>query len=70
MAVFMVQKRKAFYKHLGNFLIILDEFKSIRNPAELSKIAAARKPSMLLLPYGIPICIGSIGFFLYHYKMY
>ncbi|MFO1021952.1 MAG: prepilin peptidase [Planctomycetales bacterium] len=70
MAVVMVQRRQAFFKHFGNFLLILDEFKTVKNPVELSKIAAVRKPTMLLLPYGIPICIGSIGFFLYHYKMY
>jgi prepilin peptidase CpaA len=36
---------------------------SIRNPVQLSVIAAERKPRMLLLPYGIPICIGTIGYF-------
>ena len=46
----------------------MEEFKTIKNPAKLSEIAAERKPRMLLLPYGIPICIGSIGFFLYNYK--
>ncbi|MFM7919047.1 MAG: prepilin peptidase, partial [Planctomycetaceae bacterium] len=38
---------------------------SIRNPEKLSAIAAERKPRMLLLPYGIPICIGTIGYFCY-----
>lgn len=37
----------------------------IRDPYELSKIAAERKPTMFLLPYGIPICIGTIGYFVY-----
>ena len=35
------------------------------DPKELSQIAAKRKPSMLLLPYGIPICVGSIAYFFY-----
>jgi prepilin peptidase CpaA len=41
------------------------EFARVKNPRELSQIAAERKPQMLLLPYGIPICIGSIAYFLY-----
>ena len=65
MALVMVIHRKSFKKHYANFLMIVTEWLSVRNPKELSQIAAERKPSMLLLPYGIPICIGSIGYFLY-----
>lgn len=65
MAVGMVLYRRSFQKHYTNFLVILTEWLSIRNPRELHRIAADRKPSMLLLPYGIPICIGSIGYFAY-----
>jgi len=35
----------------------------IRDPNQLSAIAAERKPTMLLLPYGIPIMIGTISYF-------
>jgi len=65
MAVLMVWYKKSFAKHYGNFLMILSEWLTIRDPKELSRIAAERKPTMFLLPYGIPICIGSIGYFLY-----
>lgn len=65
MAVLMVLHRKAFVKHYAQMLTILDEWTTIRNPKELSRIAAERKPTMYLLPYGIPICIGSIGYFFY-----
>ncbi len=65
MAVAMVLYRKSFQKHYANFLMILTEWMQIKNPRELSNIAAERKSSMLLLPYGIPICIGSIGYFTY-----
>ena len=65
MALVMVWKRGSFQKHYLNFLIILTEWLQVRNPSELSKIAAERKSSMLLLPYGIPICVGSIGYFAY-----
>jgi hypothetical protein len=32
----------------------------IKDPEQLAAIAADRKPSMMLLPYGIPIAIGTI----------
>ena len=65
MAVLMVAYRKNFVKHYANLLTILSEWKTIKDPRELARIAAERKPTMLLLPYGIPICIGSIGYFFY-----
>lgn len=66
LAVLMVARKRAFDKHAVNFLVILNEWISIRDPSKLAEIAAERKPSMMLLPYGIPICIGSIGYFLYN----
>src|ERR1700733_9965327 len=65
MAVAMVLWRKAFDKHYAQLLMILSEWMTIKNPRELSRIAAERKPKMLLLPYGIPICVGSIAYFFY-----
>lgn len=65
MAVIMVLWRKSARHHYENFLMILSEWMVIRRPTELARIAAERKPRMLLLPYGIPICIGSIGYFMY-----
>lgn len=63
LAVGMVLYRKSFTKHRLQFMSILREILVIRDPNELSKIAAERKPSMLLLPYGIPIAIGTIAYF-------
>lgn len=65
MAIGMVAYRRAWKKHFGNFGMILMEFLTVRSPRELSAIAKERKPQMLLLPYGIPICIGSIAYFFY-----
>lgn len=70
MAVGMVLYRRAAVKHWANAQKILNEWLTIRDPRKLSEIAAARKPTMLLLPYGIPICIGSIGYFAYAGLMY
>lgn len=70
MAVAMVVHRRAAVKHYANAITILREWLTIRDPRQLSQIAAQRKPNMLLLPYGIPICIGSIGYFVYAGLMY
>ena len=35
----------------------------VRDPNQLSAIAAERKSRMMLLPYGIPIAIGTIAYF-------
>jgi prepilin peptidase CpaA len=64
-AVGMVAMRRAFKKHLSQFQMILGEILTIRNPSELATMAAERKSSMLLLPYGIPIAIGTIAYFIY-----
>jgi prepilin peptidase CpaA len=63
LAVGMVLCRKAWKKHSDQFWMILNEILVIRNPETLSAIAAERKSSMLLLPYGIPIAIGTIAYF-------
>ena len=63
LAVGMVLIRRAWGKHSHQMMAILNEIVTIRDPNQLSAIAAERKSSMLLLPYGIPIAIGSIAYF-------
>jgi prepilin peptidase CpaA len=63
LAVGMVLARKAWTKHKNQFWMIYNEIITIKNPEVLAGIAAQRKSSMLLLPYGIPICIGTILYF-------
>ncbi len=62
-AVGMVLIRKSWGKHKNQFLTIVNEMVTIGNPNELATIAAQRKSSMLLLPYGIPLAIGTIVYF-------
>jgi prepilin peptidase CpaA len=62
-ALLMVLARKSWHKHHNQFWMIWNEVLTVKNPEQLSAIAAQRKPSMLLLPYGIPIAIGSIAYF-------
>jgi len=65
MAVAMVVARRAWKKHQDQFWLILNEIMVIKDPEKLAEIAAERKSRMLLLPYGIPIAIGTIGYFLW-----
>ena len=62
-AILMVLYRRAWVKHRDQFWMIWAEVLTVRNPEKLSTIAAERKSSMLLLPYGIPIAIGTIAYF-------
>jgi prepilin peptidase CpaA len=63
LAVAMAAKRRSLGKHTLQAKTILNEIVTIRDPKALSAIAAERKSSMLLLPYGIPIAIGAILYF-------
>jgi prepilin peptidase CpaA len=62
-AVAMIVCSGRLYRHLGMIHTIGREVLTLRNPAVLAERAAERKPSMLLLPYGIPIAVGSILYF-------
>jgi len=64
-ALLMVLLRKEWHKHYSQYWAIWNEIVTIRDPEKLSAIAAKRKSSMLLLPYGIPIAIGTIAYFAY-----
>jgi prepilin peptidase CpaA len=50
-------------RHWVMFQTIGHEILSIRNPARLAELAGERKKTMMLLPYGIPIAVGSILYF-------
>lgn len=63
MAIVMVAWSGNWIRHYAMALQILHEWKTIRKPAELAAIARERKPRMMLLPYGIPMAIGSIMYF-------
>jgi prepilin peptidase CpaA len=62
-AVGMVLYRRKWQHHTSQFWSIFMEILVVRDPTALSTIAAQRKPTMLLLPYGIPIALGAITYF-------
>ena len=53
----------ALFQHLAMMQTICREVLAVRNPTALSELAGRRKPNMLLLPYGIPIAVGTIACF-------
>jgi prepilin peptidase CpaA len=59
----MVLASGDWIRHWVMFQTIGHEILTIRNPVELAVRAGERKKTMMLLPYGIPIAIGSIGYF-------
>lgn len=63
LAVAMIVWSGKIQKHYHQFWLIFNEIVTIRNPEKLSAIAKERKPSMYLLPYGIPLAIGTILYF-------
>jgi prepilin peptidase CpaA len=62
-AIAMVLVRRQWHHHFCQFFSILTEIWIIRDPETLSAIAADRKSTMMLLPYGIPIALGTIAYF-------
>ena len=62
-AVGMVIYRRKWQHHKSQFWAILTEIMVVRDPNKLSEIAAERKSRMMLLPYGIPIALGTIVYF-------
>ncbi len=64
-AVAMVLLRRQWHHHARQFCTIVNEIAVVRSPSTLAATAAERKSSMLLLPYGIPIALGTIAYFFF-----
>ena len=62
MALAMIAWSGDWARHFAMFHTICNEIVTIRNPTKLAEIAAERKPRMTLLPYGIPLTVGSIAY--------
>ena len=65
LAIAMVLIRGKWKHHYNQFWLIAREIATIKDPEKLSEIAAQRKPTMMLLPYGIPIAISTMGYFVW-----
>ncbi len=64
MALIMMVASGRFSMHMQRMRMLACEWATIRNPATLAEIAAERKPTMTLLPYGIPMAVGTVAYFM------
>ncbi|HPM81398.1 MAG TPA: A24 family peptidase [Candidatus Anammoximicrobium sp.] len=61
-AISLVVWRRDWRKHWNQFQMIFFEVMTIRDPEALSVLAAERKDSMALLPYAVPIMLGTVSY--------
>jgi len=64
-AVCMMAVRRQFRANLDNTRAILGDLIKAPSVGEIAGRAAQRKPRMHLLPYGIPLCIGFVGYLIF-----
>jgi prepilin peptidase CpaA len=64
LAVGMIFLRGQFGKNMSNTRAILSDLFGGKGIGHASDKAAERKPTMHLLPYGIPLCLGFISYLL------
>lgn len=65
MGLVMMAWSGRFGEHWERMLTIGMEVVVVQDPVKLSEAAAKRKASMTLLPYAIPMAVGTIGYFAY-----
>jgi len=65
MALVMIAIGGRWRKHLVQMKMISEEIVVLKDPNRLFERAAQRKPTMMLLPYGIPMTIAALGYFFF-----
>lgn len=65
-AIAMIVHKRGIKKHTNQATSIIREIVNVRDPVKLSESAKKRKPTMELLPYGIPLTIGAILYFAFN----
>jgi prepilin peptidase CpaA len=64
-ALGMMVVRGQFRRNLGNTREIIGDWFGAGSVAAVADKAAQRKPRLHLLPYGIPLCLGFVGYLIY-----
>jgi prepilin peptidase CpaA len=64
-ALIMMMIRGRYRQNLTNTRDILGDLVGAPSAGEMAGRAAQRKPRMHLLPYGIPLCLGFVGYLIY-----
>jgi prepilin peptidase CpaA len=65
LALVLIVVRRQYQTNLANAREILGDWLTARNVGEVAARAARRKPRLTLLPYGIPLCLGFVGYLVY-----
>jgi prepilin peptidase CpaA len=68
LALFMIFARGQYQKNLENTRGILGDLVGSTGVHDVAEKAAKRKPTLHLLPYGIPLCLGFIAYLLYQHQ--
>ena len=64
-AMGMIAVRRQYRRNLANTRDIVGDWLGAKGVGEVADKAAQRKPRMHLLPYGIPLCLGFVGYLVY-----
>jgi len=67
LAMGMIFIRGDFRKNMANTKSILGDLVTSTGVQDVADKAAKRKPTLHLLPYGIPLCLGFIAYLLYQH---
>jgi hypothetical protein len=61
----MIVVRGRYRTNLANTRAIVGDLLQASSVGQVADKAAKRKPRMHLLPYGIPLCLGFVGYLVY-----
>ncbi len=64
-ALFMIALRRQYRRNLANTREIVGDWLGAKSVGEVADKAGQRKPRLHLLPYGIPLCLGFVGYLIY-----
>jgi prepilin peptidase CpaA len=64
-ALVQIVVRGQYGRNLANTRAIVGDLFGAPNIGTVADRAAKRKPTMHLLPYGIPLCLGSVGYLIF-----
>ncbi len=65
LAMLMMAVRGQYRRNLANTREIVGDWLGAKGVGEVADKAARRKPRLHLLPYGIPLCLGFVGYLVY-----
>jgi prepilin peptidase CpaA len=65
LAMVMMLVRGQYRRNIDNTREIIGDWLGAKGVGEVAEKAARRKPRLHLLPYGIPLCLGFVGYLVY-----